>query len=111
MYLQHRNVLVQIRPLPRPKCQDMLIHPLDTLGVCIDSPRGIPNFGIPSKNPRVMMHDPGIHADDRAGREECVVEIQTGGGYNVFQVETEGRVHAEAFFDDNGEALELSAFG
>lgn len=57
------------------------------------------------------MHDPGIHAEDRAGRQECVVELQTGGGYNAFQVETEGGVHAEAFFDDNGEALELLAFG
>jgi len=57
------------------------------------------------------VHDPGIHADDRAGREECIVELQTGGEYDVFQVETEGGVHAEAFFDDNGEALELLAFG
>jgi hypothetical protein len=44
VYLQHRNVLAQTRPLSRPECQDMLIHPLDTLDVCIDPPRGIPNF-------------------------------------------------------------------
>lgn len=64
-----------------------------------------------SKNPRVTVHDPEVHADDRAGREECVVELQAGGGYDAFQVEAEGWVHAEAFFDDNGEALELLAFG
>ena len=57
------------------------------------------------------MHDPGIHADDRAGREECVVELQTGGECDALQVETEGGVHVEAFSDDSGEALELLAFG
>ena len=50
------------------------------------------------------------HADDRAGWEECVVELQTGGGYDAFQVETEGGLQAESFFDDNGEALELLTF-
>ena len=37
--------------------------------------------------------------------------LQTGGGYDAFQAETEGGVHAESFFDDNGEAPELLAFG
>jgi hypothetical protein len=108
VYLQYRNVLAQTRPLPRPECQNML---LDTLGVCIDPPRGIPNFGILFKNTRVTVPDPGIHANDRAGREECVAELQTGGGYDAFQVETEGGVHAEVFFDDSGETLELLVFG
>src|SRR5271154_6231841 len=50
MYLQHRNVLVQTRPLPRPECQDMLIHPLDTLGVCIDPPR----FQTSASSPKIL---------------------------------------------------------
>ena len=101
----------QTNILPGPELMHTLMHRLHPRGILIEPPFRPIDIHIPPKHFGVAVHDPRVHADDRAGGDEVAGNHGAAGGDDAFVHDGEGRVHAEGFVDDGLEVREGAGVG